>query len=309
MRTAKQLRFDRWKTKENASKYHWNRMTKAEKDWLAAFDVSEQEAERGHIADAVDTLLTVNVTPSNKYIQEMSTRYENTRTSNPKIAESEKANSRKQNNYQGIRAPKSSMYDSSDFVRVQPGKTLKDDLGFTAVYTNTEAEQAAAGNNDYTDDHIADKVYKPFAIEAGLNPDETAVMLNPEDGIIEAIDFAAKKNRSLEKLVMDAKLSKEALELLTAKLQQMTYAATTYSKHANLILDMNFIVRAPNGVLWVLDQHERLQTLALYLKRRTSESIISHAEVSFPGCPLQVWTYQLGARSNIEGKAVRHENT
>jgi hypothetical protein len=303
MRTSKQQRYDRFRAKENASKYHWDRMTKEEKKWLIAFEVSEYEAERGHMYEAVDALLKVEVSLSDNYIAGMRERRETVRRTNPQVAESltsQKTKKRKT----GSRLR--SDYDSADYVRVMPGKILKDDLGFDAVYSVAEAEQKASGDADHTDDHLADKVYKPFTIEAGLNPDETAVMVNPEDGMIEAIDQARSKNRSLEKLVMDAKLSKEAKELLAAKAQAMVYEATTYSKHANLILDMNFIYRAPNGQLWVTDQHGRLQTLALYLKRRTSESIVTHAEVSYPSL-LQNWVFQKGKRSDIEGKAVQYE--
>ena len=305
MRTSKQKQYDRFRAKDNASKHHWDRMTKTEKDWLIAFELSEHEAERGKVSNAVDALLDAGILPSDSYVQGIRDRREEGRRTNPAQADADLKHMRKNKNYQGIRNPKSN-YDSSDYVRVMPGKILKDDLGFDAVYSVAEAEQKASGDADQTDDHLADKVYKPFTIEAGLNPDETAVMLNPEDGMIEAIDHAAKKNRSLEKLVLDAKLSKEAKELLDAKMQTMTYAATTYSKHANLILDMNFILKAPNGQLWVIDQHNRLQTMALYLKRRTSESIVTHAEVSYPGL-LQNWVFLKGKRSDIEGKAVQYE--
>lgn len=301
MRTEKQKRHDYFRAKENASKYHWDRMTKQEREWLIAFEVSEYEAERGHVTEAVDALSRVGVTPNNNYIQTMRERHATTKRVNPQNAETTTKNQTRKTNQKRT----ANMYDSADYVRVAPGKILKDDIGFDAVYSKAEAEQAVEGSNEHTEGHLADKIYKPFKVEAGLNPDETACMINPEDGMIEAIDHAAKKNRSLEKLIEDAKLSKEAKELLEAKTQRFEYAATTYSKHANLILDMNFILRAPNGVLWVQDQHGRLQTMELYLKRRTSESVITHAEVSFPETVLQVWVFKPGAKSNIEGKAVK----
>lgn len=291
MRTAKQQRYDRFRAKENASKHHWDRMTQAEKDWLVAFEVSEYEAERGHISDAVNALLDVGVIPSNKYVQDMRARQVSARNDNPTRSASKLKADRKYDNYQGIRAAKDNLYDSSDYLRVKRGPVDQDDLGVEPAFNKEEIYDLAFG-----------------AIKKETSPDNTAVMLNPEDGMIEAIDHAAKKNRSLEKLVMDAKLSKEATELLKAKMQTMTYAASTYSKHANLILDMNFVLKAPNGQLWVIDQHDRLQTLALYLKRRTSESIVTHAEVSYPGLLLQNWVFKRGARSDIEGKAVQYES-
>ena len=306
MRTTKQKKHDYFRAKENASKYHWDRMTKEERDWLVAFDASEYEVERGHINDALNLLTEQNIVPSEEYINGMESRREDARKSNPVTADIETKAKRKYDNYQGIRAPKDNMYDSADYVRVMPGKILKDDLGFTAVYSTTEALESVEGNADHVEGHLADKVYKPFKVEAGLNPDETAVMLNPEDGMIEAIDHAAKKARSLEKLIEDAKLSKEAKDALRAKTQGFVYAGSTYSKHANLILDMNYILKGQDGLLWVQDQHGRLQSLALYLKRRTSESIITHAETSYPEL-LEIWVFKRGPRSDIEGKAVKYE--
>lgn len=286
MRTAKQKRYDHFRAKENASKYHWDRMTKEEKEWLVAFEVSEYEAERGHIAEAVDALLNVRTVPTDKYVNDLRDRWTTTRKTNPQIAEQATQNDEKRFK---TRVPKLNSYDSSDYVRVMRGPVDHDDLGVEFAYSKEEIYDQA------------------FGVKKETSPDNLAVMLNPEDGMIEAIDHAAKKNRSLEKLVMDAKLSKEATELLKAKMQTMTYAASTYSKHANLILDMNFVLKAPNGQLWVIDQHDRLQTLALYLKRRTSESIVTHAEVSYPSLLLQNWVFKRGARSDIEGKAVQYE--
>jgi hypothetical protein len=297
MRTPKQKKHDYFRAKENAGKYHWDRMTKTEKEWLIAFEVSEYEAERGHISEAVEALINVGTIPTDNYVQGMRSRYAAERTGNPQKAETHVRLDRAKDNYQGIRAPKSSLYDSSDYVRVLRGAVDKDDLSYEPPTSKSEVFVQVNGAEGYVEG---------YKVEKETSPDNLAVMINPEDGMIEAIDHAAKKNRSLEKLVMDAKLSKEATELLNAKMQTMTYAATTYSKHANLILDMNFILKAPNGQLWVIDQHNRLQTMALYLKRRTSESIVTHAEVSYPGL-LQNWVFLKGKRSDIEGKAVQYE--
>ena len=295
MRTTKQKKHDYFRAKENASKYHWDRMTKEEKEWLIAFEVSEHEAERGHISDAVDALIDIGVIPSDQYVQGMRERRAADRIANPQTAETEAKIKRKAR--KGDARNTHNVYDSSDFVRVMRGVVDKDDLSYEPPTSKSEVFVQVNGAEGYVEG---------YKVEKETSPDNLAVMLNPEDGMIEAIDHAAKKNRSLEKLVMDAKLSKEATELLNAKMQTMIYAASTYSKHANLILDMNFIYRAPNGQLWVTDQHGRLQTLALYLKRRTSESIVTHAEVSYPGL-LQNWVFLKGKRSDIEGKAVQYE--
>jgi hypothetical protein len=277
-------------------------MSKAEKDWLIAFEVSEYEAERGHVPEAVNALIDLGITIPNSYLDNMRERRETKRRTNPQIAESltaQKTKNRKTN-------PRlRSDYDSSDFVCVMPGKILKDDLGFTPAFNDAEIVQAASGNADHTENHLSDKIYKPFKVEAGLNPDETAVMINPEDGIIEAIDQARSKNRSLEKLIEDAKLSKEAKEDLLARTQTMTYTGMTYTLHGTQFMNLNYVLQARNGQLYVQDQHDRIQTLALYLKRHTADSYATHAIVSYPSQPLQTWVFKAGHRSNVEGSAIQ----
>jgi hypothetical protein len=287
MRTAKQQKFDKFRAKDNASKYHWDRMTKAEKDWLIAFEVSEYEAERGHISDAVDALINVGTVPSDKYVEGMRERRNAAINENPQRAQS--AVARESKRYKTNQKRTANMYDSSDYVRVMRGPVDEDDLGVEFAYSKEEVYDLA------------------FGIKKETSPDNVAVMVNPEDGMIEAIDQARSKSRSLEKLIEDAKLSKEAKAALLAKTQGFTYAGTTYSKHANLILDMEYILRGQDGLLWVQDQHGRLQSLALYLKRRTSESIITHADASYPNQQLQIWVFKPGHRSDVEGKAVQYE--
>jgi len=306
MRTSKQQRYDRFRAKENASKYHWDRMNKEEKKWLIAFDASEYEVERGHINEAINLLTAQDIIPREKYINDMESRREDFRKSNPITAALESKAKRKYDNYQGIRAPKSNTYDVSDFVRVMPGKILKDDLGYTPPFNEAEVQHTASSEPEHTDSHLADKIYKPFKVEAGLNPDETAVMINPEDGMIAAIDAArAKGNRSLEKLIEDAKLSKEAKEDLLARTQTMTYTGMTYTLHGTQFMNLNYILQARNGQLYVQDQHDRIQTLALYLKRHTADSYATHAIVSYPSQPIQTWVFKAGHRSNVEGSAIQ----
>lgn len=135
---------------------------------------------------------------------------------------------------------------------------------------------------------------------------ERGITISPEDGILEAIDQAKSKNRNLEKLIEDAKLSKEAKEDLAVRTQSFDYAAMLYVFHGRQYMSLNYILKTPNGKLWVQDQHERLCTLDLYLKRETNDSFATHCEVYFPAGTKQVWIHQAGKRSNIEGKAVLH---
>lgn len=289
MKTAKQKKHDYFRAKENASKYHWDRMTKEERDWLIAFEVSEYEAERGHISEAVDALLDLGVVPNDQYVENMRERRETARRTNPQSAETMNAQDRKQNNYQGVRAPKSNMYDSSDFVRVMRGPVDQDDLGIEPAYSKDEVYDQA------------------FKIEKETNPDNVAVMVNPEDGMIEAIDQARSKSRSLEKLIEDAKLSKEAKANLLNMAQKFTYEAMTYTMHGTQYMNLNYILKGVNGVLMVQDQHDRIQTLELYLKRCTEDSFATHAEIYHPNGTKETWVYKKGPRANIEGKAVKYE--
>jgi hypothetical protein len=129
-------------------------------------------------------------------------------------------------------------------------------------------------------------------------------MINPEDGMIEAIDLTRSKHRSLEKLIEDAKLSKEAKTNLIELTQAFTYEAMTYTMHGNEYMNLNYVLRGVNGSLYVQDQHDRVQTLALYLKRHTEDSYATHANIYWPDGLRDVWVFQRGPRSNIEGKAV-----
>ena len=135
---------------------------------------------------------------------------------------------------------------------------------------------------------------------------EKGITLSPEDGYIAAIDAArVKGNRSLEKLIEDAKLSKEAKEDLLARTQTMTYTGMTYTLHGTQFMNLNYVLQARNGQLYVQDQHDRIQTLALYLKRHTADSYATHAIVSYPSQPLQTWVFKAGHRSNVEGSAIQ----
>lgn len=137
---------------------------------------------------------------------------------------------------------------------------------------------------------------------------EKGVTSDPSDGIIDAIDQSKlKSHRSLEKLIEDAKLSKEAKELLEAKAQGFTYVATVYTFHGRQYMNLNYVLKSPNGQLWVQDQHDRLATMELYLKRETSDSFATHCEIFHPASEVQIWVFKAGAKSNIEGKAVQYE--
>jgi hypothetical protein len=290
MRTTKQQKFDKFRAKDNASKYHWERMTKEEREWLIAFEVSEYEAERGHIVEAVDALINVGVIPSDKYVQDMRERRDSAVKSNTQRAESDVIRRRRRQNYQGIRAPKDNMYDSSDYLRVKRGPVDEDDLGVEFAYNKEEVYDLAFG-----------------AVKKETSPDNVAVMVNPEDGMIEAIDQARSKSRSLEKLIEDAKLSKEAKANLLALAQKFSYKAMTYTMHGTQYMNLNYILVGADGQLYVQDQHDRIQTLALYLKRHTEDSFATHAEVYYPDGTKEIWIFQPGVRSNIEGKAVKYE--
>jgi hypothetical protein len=288
MRTNKQQKFDKFRAKDNASKYHWDRMTKEERDWLIAFEVSEYEAERGHVSEAVDALIDVGVVPSDKYVENMRERFQTARVTNPQRAETlsayrAQARSTESRNTHNV-------YDSSDYVRVKRGPVDEDDLGVEFAFNKEEVYDLAFG-----------------AVKKETNPDNTAVMINPEDGMIEAIDQARSKSRSLEKLIEDAKLSKEAKANLLALAQKFSYKAMTYTMHGTQYMNLNYILVGADGQLYVQDQHDRIQTLALYLKRHTEDSFATHAEVYYPDGTKEIWIFQPGARSNIEGKAVKYE--
>jgi hypothetical protein len=288
MRSKKQRDLDRARAKNNASEYHWKQMTAAEKEWLIAFETSEYEAERGHISEAVDVLLEVGVVPSDSYVEGMRARHVAARNDNPKRSDAKIKADRKYDNYQGIRKPKSNMYDSSDYVRVMRGPVDEDALGIEPAYNKEE---------------VYDQAFGPILKET--NPDNVAVMVNPEDGMIDAIGLAKSKGRSLEKLIEDAKLSKEAQELLLAKAQKLTYSAMVYTFHGRQYMNLNYIRIAPDGSEWVVDQHKRLVRLSLYLKRETSDSFATHCEIWRPGASKpEVWVFQAGHRSDVEGKAV-----
>lgn len=265
------------------------KMTVEEQLWAEKFEEMLYAEQRGKIHDALDAFeILTNRQPTKAEIEKINANIQVAITSNPTRAEAQGKADIKRGRNQGIRNPKDNMYDSSDFVRVMRGPVDQDDLGIEPAYSKDEVYDQA------------------FKIEKETNPDNVAVMVNPEDGMIEAIDQARSKSRSLEKLIEDAKLSKEAKAALIARTQGFVYAGTTYSKHANLILDMNFILKGQDGLLWVQDQHGRLQSLALYLKRRTSESIVTHAEASYPEL-LEIWVFKRGPRSDVEGKAVKYE--
>lgn len=288
MRTFKQKKYDHFRAKENASKYHWDRMTKKERDWLVAFEVSEYEAERGHIAEAVDALLGVDTVPTDKFVQDMRDRRIAAMNNNPQRAESMAITDGKRNTTNNKRNTQN-VYDSSDYVRVMRGPVDQDDLGSELAFTKDEVYDIAYG------------------VKKETNPDNTAVTVNPEDGIIEAIDQSRSKSRSLEKLIEDAKLSKEAKENLLAITQKFEYAAMTYTFHGTQYMNLNYILKGANGLLYVQDQHDRIQSMELYLKRHTEDSFATHAEVYWPEGAKETWVYQKGPRSNIEGKAVKYE--
>jgi len=283
MRTAKQKKQDHFRAKENASKYHWDLMTKQEKEWLIAFELSEHETERGHIYEAIAALIDVGVTPSIQYVKGLRASRLAHRDSNPTLSDIKIKADRKYDNYQGIRAPKSNSYDALDYARVMRSQNAEDTLTRT----------------DLTDGFLS-------SLKKEMDPDNTAMTVNPEDGLINAIDAArAKGNRSLEKLIEDAKLSKEAKEDLLARTQTMTYTGMTYTLHGTEFMNLNYVLQARNGQLYVQDQHDRIQTLALYLKRHTADSYATHAIVSYPSQPIQTWVFKAGHRSNVEGSAIQ----
>ena len=119
------------------------------------------------------------------------------------------------------------------------------------------------------------------------------------------IDLAKSKGRSLEKLIEDAKLSKEAQEVLKEKAQTFSYGATVYTFHGRQYMNLNYVLVAQDGTEWVQDQHGRLARLALYLKRETSDSFATHCEIYYPGQSAQIWIFEAAKRSNIEGKAIQ----
>lgn len=287
MRSKKQRELDRARAKNNASEYHWKQMTAKEKEWLIAFETSEYEAERGHISEAVDALLEVGVVPTDRYVNGLRDRWTTARKTNPKIAETAAVN---ENRRFKTKKNTQNNYDASDYVRVMRGPVDEDALGIEPAYNKEE---------------VYDQAFGPILKET--NPDNVAVMVNPEDGIIEAIDQAKSKGRSLEKLIEDAKLSKEAQELLKEKAQTFSYGATAYTFHGRQYMNLNYVLVAQDGTEWVQDQHGRLARLALYLKRETSDSFATHSEIYYPGQSAQIWIFEAAKRYNIEGTAKRWE--
>jgi hypothetical protein len=136
---------------------------------------------------------------------------------------------------------------------------------------------------------------------------EQGVCIDPTEVLTEAINESQLKKCSLERLVEDYKLSKIAKADLLERTQKMTYAATTYTFHGTQYMNLNYILKGVNGQLYVQDQHDRIQSMELYLKRQTSDSFATHAEVWYPGQPGTTWIFQPGPKSNIEGKAVQYE--
>lgn len=136
---------------------------------------------------------------------------------------------------------------------------------------------------------------------------EQGVCIDPTEVLTEAINESQVKKCSLERLVEDYKLSKIAKADLLARTQKMTYEAMTYTFHGRQYMNLNYILKGVNGQLYVQDQHDRIQSLELYLTRHTNDSYATHAEVWYPGQAGQTWVYKAGAKSNIEGKAVQYE--
>lgn len=136
---------------------------------------------------------------------------------------------------------------------------------------------------------------------------ERGIATNPEENLAEAIHESQVRKCSLERLVEDYKLSKIAKADLLARTQKMTYEAMTYTFHGTQYMNLNYVLKGVNGHLYVQDQHDRIQPLELYLKRSTEDSFATHAEVWYPGQPGETWIFQPGAKSNIEGKAVKYE--
>jgi hypothetical protein len=136
---------------------------------------------------------------------------------------------------------------------------------------------------------------------------ERGIATNPEENLVEAINESQLKKCSLERLVEDYKLSKIAKAELLARTQKMTYEAMTYTFHGTQYMNLNYILKGANGQLYVQDQHDRIQSMQLYLKRQTEDSFATHAEVWYPGRVGEAWVFQPGPKSNIEGKAVKYE--
>jgi hypothetical protein len=275
---------------DTSSKVQEGKMTVAEQQWAESFEELLYAEQRGKIHDAVDAFekLTGRA-PRQAEIAKINANIQTAITSNPTRASKDDIHNKKRGQNQGIRAPKSNMYDSSDYVRVMRGPVDQDDLGIEPAYSKDEVYDQA------------------FKIEKETNPDNVAVMVNPEDGMIEAIDQARSKSRSLEKLIEDAKLSKEAKANLLSLAQKFSYKAMTYTMHGTQYMNLNYILVGADGQLYVQDQHDRIQTLALYLKRHTEDSFATHAEVYYPDGTKEIWIFQPGVRSNIEGKAVKYE--
>ena len=279
------------------------KMNEDEEAWARAFEELLYAEQRGKIHDAVDAFVKLTSrAPKEAEVAKINANIQMAISSNPTRAEAKAKDNKKRGMSRGIRAPKSSMYDASDYVRVMPGKVNKDDLGFEAAYSKDEITQVFESDDGHVEHAKLERFIK---VEAGLNPDETSVMVNPEDGMIDAIDLAKSKGRSLEKLIEDAKLSKEAQEVLKEKAQTFSYGATVYTFHGRQYMNLNYVLVAQDGSEWVQDQHGRLARLALYLKRETSDSFATHCEIYYPDTPVQVWIFEAAKRSNIEGKAIQ----
>lgn len=248
---------------------HKGKMTFAEQKWAEAFEELQYAEQRGKGAEAKQFFETLTGRePNEQDISKINANIQIAISSNPTRAEAKAKNDVKRGHNRNIRKRKSNMYGAIDF---QMHKGFK--------WDEDEGEMVEQG-----------------------------ICINPTDVMDEAIDEARSKNRSLEKLIIDVKLSKEAKADLLAKTQLMTYEAMTYTFHGTQYMNLNYILRAPNGQLFVQDQHDRIQTLALYLKRHTADSFATHAEVYYPGLSKpEIWIFKPGHRSDVEGKAVQYE--
>ena len=266
------------------------KMNENEEAWARAFEELLYAEQRGKIHDAVDAFVKLtNRAPKEAEVAQINANIQMAISSNPTRAEAKAKDNKKRGMSRGIRAPKSNMYDASDYVRVLRGVVNEEDLGVEAACSKEEVYDQA------------------FGIKKETNPDNVSVMVNPEDGMIDAIDLAKSKGRSLEKLIEDAKLSKEAKEVLKEKAQTFSYGATAYTFHGRQYMNLNYVLVAQDGTEWVQDQHGRLARLALYLKRETSDSFATHSEIYYPGQSAQIWIFEAAKRSNIEGTAKRWE--
>lgn len=149
----------------------WERMTPEEREWAEKFERLEYQIERGYAKEAIEIAKELNPDVTEQAVQQIREDVESKKRCNPSKAEADRKADVTRGRSKGIRAPKSNMYDASDWVR--------------------------HGGLIPSDDEFQDNG-EPALTEKGIT-------VSPEDAIIEALDAAAAHGVSLEDFLNNPK--------------------------------------------------------------------------------------------------------